>query len=613
MATLTDEDFNGHMFIVGSTGAGKSNLLLYMMQHLASGGNTIISVDPHGDLALEQKGTIPQTEVYDPILSPFALNPMDIGTFSGEEERKVLVQRRVGELVDMMKDLFGVEQSRAPRLLWIFRGLLYYLYTLSDSPTFLDLYFLLSDLLSDPSRVKRLMRGSDEIIRKSAEAMAELEPTAFTAVMNRISNFVIPAGSYTSKTFCTRKTTVDFLALTEEGKVSAFRLARNLLPDDFRRVLTATIILNVFFAVEKRKKVYDEKGMQVHPVYLVIDEFQNIAELETLDIILSEARKFGLFLITANQHLSQIPENLLKSMEGNARLLISFRVGPDDAHEIARTMGNPKLESILATLPNYTAMIKRMDRVFYFKAPKAGSAPERLHELERGIITNAHLEEDRNPVYTLKGTGPPMAPSQWAVLSHLFLHGPQVAYESIKNEFFKKYAWDESVTLSAINFLLDMGYIRSSRSVSAVYYTLAQRAIDRFFGSTENIVSPRAGGAMHNEIIRKLVRQFWEMGYFTDVDTGSEAGEKPDILVFRPAEKIQVFRELAKAMRDPVEWDRPAAYEVETMSNSMAQIRHNLEKNLERGYEVVFVVPDEDSAKKLEGVLGKAEYSVIVG
>ncbi|MDG6930452.1 MAG: hypothetical protein JRN10_04320 [Nitrososphaerota archaeon] len=231
--------------------------------------------------------------------------------------------------------------------------------------------------------------------------------------------------------------------------------------------------------------------------------------------------------------------------------------------------------------------------------------------LEKGIITNVQLEEDRNPVYTLKGTGPPMTPAQWTVLTTLFLRGPQIAYESLKNELFKKYAWDESITLSAVNFLLDMGYVKSSRSVSSVYYALTQRSIDRFFGSTETIVSPRAGGAMHNEIIRKLVRQFWEMGYFVDVDTGSEAGEKPDMLVFKPAETMQRFRELTKTMRDPIEWEKPVAYEVETMSNSAEQIRRNLEKNLEKGYEVVFVVPDEDSVKKLESMLGKAEYSVI--
>ncbi len=611
MAILTDDDLQGHVFIVGSTGAGKTNLLLHLMQYLSSRNATIIAIDPHGDLALDLKGTVPSTAVYDPVLSPFALNPLDLGSYESPEERTQLVQRKVGEVVDMMKDLFGVEQSKAPRLLWIFRGLLYYLYSLSDTPTFLDLYFLLSDLLSDPSKVKRLMRGSEEVIRRSAEAMSELEPTAFTAVMNRISNFVLPAGSYTSRTFCVRKTTVDFLGLTETGKVSVFRLSRNQLPDDFRKILTATIVINVFYAVERRKKIYDSKGIPLHPVFLVIDEFQTIAYLDTLDEILSEARKFGLFLYSANQHLAQIPETLLKSLETNSKLLVSFRVGPDDAHELAKAMGDPKLEATLTMLPNYAAIVKRMDRVYYFRVPKARYPQVALAEIENTIKTNVTLEEDRSPIYST-GSVVPFSPAQWAVLAYLFLHGPNVPYDDIKNEMFRKYAWDESVTISALNCLLDMGYTRAIKTSSGLFYSLSEEAMSRFFTSTESVASKRAGGALHNEMVRRLVRRFWESGYYVEVDTGDEPGEKPDLLVFRPAETVERLRDVIKVIRDPDEWERPVAYEVETMTNSAEQIRHNLEKNLAKGYPVVFVVPDIKAEEKLKEMIGGDRYSVAV-
>lgn len=612
MALLTEDDLKGHAFIVGSTGAGKTNLLLYLMQLLSSKGATIIAIDPHGDMALELKGTVPSAVVYDPVLSPFALNPLDLGSYESPEERTQLVQRRVGELVDMMKDLFGVEQSKAPRLLWIFRGLLYYLYSLSDTPTFLDLYFLLSDLLADPSKVKRLMRGSEEVIRRSAEAMSELEPSAFTAVMNRISNFVMPAGSYTSRTFCVRRTTVDFLSLTEPGSVAAFRLSRNQLPDDFRKILMATIVMNVFYAVEKRKRVYDVKGVPLHPVYLVIDEFQTIAYLDALDVILSEARKFGLFLYSANQHLAQIPGTLLRSLETNSRLLISFRVGPDDAHELAKAMGDPKLEATLATLPNYTAVVKRMDRVYYFRVPKAKYPDIPLAEIEKSIKTSVVLEEDRSPIYASPGSAVPLSPAQWAALSYLFFHGPNVPYEDIRSKMFRKYAWDESVTISALNHLLDMGYIRAIKTASGVFYSLSEEAMSRFFTSTESVVSKRAGGALHNEMVRKLVRRFWDSGYYAEVDTGEGFEEKPDILVYRPAETVERLRDVIKTIRDPDDWERPVAYEVETMSNDAEQIKKNLEKNLEKGYAVVFVVPDKKAEEKLREILGRGEYSIVV-
>lgn len=597
--------------VVGASGAGKTNLLLYLMQHLAHKGDSgIIFVDPHGDASLQLKATVPGTEVFDPVYAPFALNPMDIGDYSDKEERKALVQRRVGELVNMMKDLFGVEQSRAPRLLWIFRGLLYYLYSITDTPTFLDLYFLLSDLLENPARVKRMMKGEDEVIRKTAEAMAELEPAAFASVMNRIANFVMPAGSYASRTFCTRKSTVDFLSLVSEPKVYAFRLARNLLPEDFRNVLTSTIILNVFFAVEKRKKVFELENRGIFPVYLVVDEFQTVANLETLEVILSEARKFGLFLITANQNLNQLPEKLLKSLEGNSRLIFSFRVGPDDSREMAKAMGNHELENVLTTLPDYTAIVKRVDRIYYFKVPKAKEGDE--VEALRAIRAIAELHEDRTPVYIGSMKGPPMAPAQWAVLSYLYVHAPQVSYEWLKNEMFKKYSWDESVTLSALNSLLDSGYVRASKSSDSVYYEVTPLALDRFFSETHEVVSRRAGGPEHNAIARVLIRRFWEAGYWVEVDSGSSPEQKPDMLVYRPMEEQKTSKELVRKARDPENWDIPVAYEIETMSNSAEQIRKNYEKNAEEGYRVVFVVSDEEKAKKLKQILGEGNYSVMV-
>ena len=598
--------------VVGASGAGKTNLLLHIIQHLAESRNAgIIFVDPHGDASLQMKATIPETTVFDPVYAPFALNPMDIGDYADEEERKTLVQRHVGELVSMMKDLFGVEQSRAPRLLWIFRGLLYFLYSISDTPTFLDLYYLLSELLRNPSRVRGMMKGEDEIIRKTADAMAELEPAAFTAVMNRISNFVMPAGSYTSRTFCTRKSTIDFLKLVEEPKQYAFRLPRNVLPEDFRNVLTSTVILNVFYAVEKRKRLFELEGRELFPVYLVIDEFQTVAPLETLEVILSEARKFGLFLITANQNLMQLPEKLLKSMEGNSALIFSFRVGPGDAREIARTMGNPELENVLTTLQNYTAIVKRVDRVYFFRVPKAreGDADRALES----IITDVRLQEDRKPIYAaVESKGPPVTPAQWAVLSYLYVHAPQVSYEALKNEMFKKYAWDESVTLSALNFLIDSGYVNASRGSEAMYYELTPLALERFFQQTQEVLSKRAGGPEHNAIARILIRRFWEAGYWVEVDNGAIAGQRPDLLVYKPLEEQRASKDLIKKGRDPENWDSPVAYEIETMGNDPAWIRHNLEKNLERGYEVVFAVSDEWKAKKLKEILGEGNYRVLI-
>jgi type IV secretory pathway TraG/TraD family ATPase VirD4 len=55
---------------------------------------------------------------------------------------------------------------------------------------------------------------------------------------------------------------------------------------------------------------------QRKPFYLYIDEFQNFAT-DSFESILSEARKYKLSLIMANQYISQISENIKNAIFGN--------------------------------------------------------------------------------------------------------------------------------------------------------------------------------------------------------------------------------------------------------------------------------------------------------
>jgi hypothetical protein len=67
----------------------------------------------------------------------------------------------------------------------------------------------------------------------------------------------------------------------------------------------------------------------------VVDEFQNYAT-HSFEEILSEARKYGLCLVMANQTLAQLERTLLASVLGNCQVQISFRASRDDAEKLAR-------------------------------------------------------------------------------------------------------------------------------------------------------------------------------------------------------------------------------------------------------------------------------------
>jgi hypothetical protein len=75
--------------------------------------------------------------------------------------------------------------------------------------------------------------------------------------------------------------------------------------------------------------------------------------------LLSEARKFGISLVLANQFITQIKDNrIMDAVFGNVGTMLSFRVGKDDAVRLEPQFSPQFTQHELANLPNWTACIK---------------------------------------------------------------------------------------------------------------------------------------------------------------------------------------------------------------------------------------------------------------
>ncbi|MGP8058001.1 MAG: helicase HerA domain-containing protein, partial [Nitrososphaerales archaeon] len=138
MANSIDQnDMVFHSLFVGSTGAGKTNAVLYWLNLLFSGKKDValILVDPHGDAAIELMRVIPKSEwhrvtLLDPTYVSFGLNPLSLPRGVDAQNRSQVLQTQVEELSILLSDVFNTDAATAPRLMWIFKGALYYLYTL---------------------------------------------------------------------------------------------------------------------------------------------------------------------------------------------------------------------------------------------------------------------------------------------------------------------------------------------------------------------------------------------------------------------------------------------------------------------------------------------------
>jgi len=91
--------------------------------------------------------------------------------------------------------------------------------------------------------------------------------------------------------------------------------------------------------------------------YLYVDEFQNFATPDFAQI-LSEARKYRLNLIVANQFIGQMDEEVKNAIFGNVGTLASFRVGVTDANYLAREFQPVFSEADLINVDVYNAYIK---------------------------------------------------------------------------------------------------------------------------------------------------------------------------------------------------------------------------------------------------------------
>ena len=97
---------------------------------------------------------------------------------------------------------------------------------------------------------------------------------------------------------------------------------------------------------------------------LILDEFQNFLggggygyakRDRTLGPLLSEARKFGMRLVLANQFLSQLDPDTRSALLGNVGSIVSFRVGARDAELVAEELGGGVTAAELVDQPLFRA------------------------------------------------------------------------------------------------------------------------------------------------------------------------------------------------------------------------------------------------------------------
>jgi len=138
------------------------------------------------------------------------------------------------------------------------------------------------------------------------------------------------------------------------GKILLLNLSQGYLGEDSAALLGAMIITKFQIAAMNRVSIKEEDRKDF---FLYVDEFQNFAT-ESFAKILSEARKYRLCLIMANQFMSQVPEDIRSAILGNVGSLVTFLVSAQDAPILSKEFSDIYKEPEFTSLANFQILLR---------------------------------------------------------------------------------------------------------------------------------------------------------------------------------------------------------------------------------------------------------------
>lgn len=355
---IKNEDRFRHFYVIGQTGTGKSSVMQVMIRQDLRNGKGLCIVDPHGQLIEDIIPFIPRERADDVIYfnpadleRPIGINLLEADT---DEERELVAL----DAMNIMIKLFN-EEVFGPRIQDYFRnGCL----TLMEDPeggALTDIVRLFTD---DAYQKLKVDKVKNPIVRSFWEH--QMAKTGAREKQEMIPYFASKFGQFVTNTMMRNiigqsKSSFDFARAMNEKKILLMNLSKGTTGDINSKLLGLIIVQKLQMAALRRQTQAKEKR---EDFFLYIDEFQNYIT-ESIESILSEARKYRLGLIIAHQYIKQLEGDDGKSkvkdaVFGNVGTMMSYKIGAQDAEYMAKEMAPVFSDQDLINLDKFKAVIK---------------------------------------------------------------------------------------------------------------------------------------------------------------------------------------------------------------------------------------------------------------
>lgn len=356
---LGDDDRRRHMYVIGQTGMGKSVFLENLAFQDMCDGRGFAFIDPHGDAVEALLKRVPEERIddviyFDPadIEHPVGMNMFE---FTSEDQKDFIVQ----EGISMLQSLFDPSNQGffGPRGQHMFRNAALLLMSDPAGATFVDI----PQCFTDPEFVKsKLKYVTDKAVYDywTKEFPASQKSSDAGEV---ITWFASKWGPFLSNTIMRNtlgqiKSGFNIREIMDNKKIFLVNLSKGRLGDINANLLGMIFVMKFQQAAMSRQDIHESERQDF---CLYVDEFQNFAT-DSFESILSEARKYRLNLIVANQFMTQLTDKIREALLGNVGTIICGRVGVTDADLMVKAFTPAFTAEDLTKTPNHAAICKVM-------------------------------------------------------------------------------------------------------------------------------------------------------------------------------------------------------------------------------------------------------------
>jgi len=348
---LSTNDRRRHTYMIGQTGTGKSGLLENLAFQDMMDGRGFAFIDPHGDSVEKLLGMVPRERVEDVIyFSPGDIdNPVGLNLFEFEtqDQRDFLIQ----EAISMLYKLYdpGHTGIIGPRYEHWFRNASLTIMSDPKGSTFIDIPQVFNDQAFTDEKLKYVTDRT--VLDFWNKEMAQTSDANKSEVLGW---FVSKFGAFLSNEMMRNilgqtKSGFNLREIMDNNKILLVNLSKGRTGELNSQLLGMIFVMKFQAAAMGRANIPEDERKDFA---LYVDEFQNFAT-DSFETILSEARKYRLNLILANQFMTQLTDNIREAIIGNIGTVISGRIGITDAEILQKKFAPTFDAEDLTKLPNF--------------------------------------------------------------------------------------------------------------------------------------------------------------------------------------------------------------------------------------------------------------------